>query len=128
MILVDIITSAIAVFELSISKVFNDGEIDEWEFAMLQTLHLEALNGLASVNCKMQAETRTQLQKSLLEVINDVKRTVKGTSPCAVSHVTTSSRMDKLSSICYQLSPHTYGMAIKPSRSCESSVRRSQRS
>ena len=65
--LTDIVTSALAVFETSLSKALKDHKIDEQEFAMLQTLHLEVLNGLANVDRKMEAETRTQLQKSLLE-------------------------------------------------------------
>ena len=62
--LIDIVTSALAVFETSISKVLNDGWVDEWEFTTLQTFHLGALNELANVGCKMEAETRTQLQNS----------------------------------------------------------------
>ena len=45
--LVDIITSALAVFETSISKALNDGKVDEQKFGMLETLHLIALNELA---------------------------------------------------------------------------------
>ena len=39
---------------------------------MLQMFHFEALNKLANVDRKMEAETRTQLQKSLLDKINDL--------------------------------------------------------
>ena len=41
--LTDIVTSALAVFETSISKALNNREIDEWEFGMLQTLYYESL-------------------------------------------------------------------------------------
>ena len=45
--LVDIVTSAIAVFETSMSKVLNNGEIDEREYGILWELHLKIL---ANVN------------------------------------------------------------------------------
>ena len=61
--LVDIMTSAFAVFETSVSKALNDGRVDEQEFGMLQTFHIEALNELANVDHKMEAQNRTQLQK-----------------------------------------------------------------
>ena len=67
--LVDIITSAIGIFETSISKVLNNGEIDEWEFQVLQELHLKVINK-SNVDHKMELETRNQLQKSLLEEIS----------------------------------------------------------
>ena len=61
--LANIITLALAVFGTSISKALNDGRVDKQEFSMLQTCHLEVLNKLANVDHKMEAETRTQLQK-----------------------------------------------------------------
>ena len=61
--LVDIVTSAIAVFEMSVSKALNNDEIDEREFSMLQELHLKVINELANVDGKVEAETRIQLQK-----------------------------------------------------------------
>ena len=63
--LADIVMSAIAVFEMSISKVLNNGE----------ELHFKVINELCSVDCKMESETRNQLQKSLLEEINEIKKT-----------------------------------------------------
>ena len=59
----DIMISALTVFEMSISKVINNGRIDEWEFTMLQTLHFGVLSNLSNVYNKMEAKTRTQLQK-----------------------------------------------------------------
>ena len=78
--LVDIVTSALAMFETRVSKALNNGEIVEGEFTMLQTLHLGALSELSNVDCKMEADTRVQLQRSLLEEINDLKKEVKGAS------------------------------------------------
>ena len=75
--LIDTVTSTLAVFEMSVSKALNDGRVDEREFSMLQELHLRVLNKLSSLDRKMEAETRTQLQKSLLEEISDLKRKVE---------------------------------------------------
>ena len=55
--LVDIVTSVLAVFEMSISKVLNDGRVDEQEFTMLQTFHLGAVNDLSNIDYKIEAET-----------------------------------------------------------------------
>ena len=56
-------------FETSVSKVWNNGEVDKLEFTTLQTFHLGALNELANVDHKMDAETRAHLQKIKLEHI-----------------------------------------------------------
>ena len=61
--LVDIVTSALAVFETSVSKALNNGKIDEEEFNMLQTLCSKSLNELTGVNRKMGAESRNQFEK-----------------------------------------------------------------
>ena len=59
--LVDILTLAIAVFETSVSKALNNGEIYKQEFSMLQEIHLKVANNLANVDGKMETEMRTQL-------------------------------------------------------------------
>ena len=74
--LTDIVTSTIAVFKTSVSKVLSNGKIDEKEFEMLQTLHLKTLNELSDIDRKMGAENRNQFEKSLLEEINDIKKTL----------------------------------------------------
>ena len=61
--LVDIVTSAISVFEASVSKALNNCEIDKREFDILQDLHLKVINELANIDRKMELETRNQLQK-----------------------------------------------------------------
>ena len=108
--LVDIITSTLAVSKTSISKVLNNGRVDEREFTMLQTFHLEALNDLSNIDCKMEAETRTELQKDLLEEINDLKKAVKKSkclmrctlfTLCYLMCYHTALKMDELQSICY---------------------------
>ena len=73
--MVDIATLAIAVFETSLSKVLSNGKIDEEEFNSLQTFHLKAFNELTGINHKMEAENRNQFDKSLLEEINEIKKT-----------------------------------------------------
>ena len=81
--LIDIITAALVVFERVVSKSVKDGvgptgtplhEIDEEEFNTLQTLHLETLNELTGIDCRMEAEHRSLVEKSLLEEINELKK------------------------------------------------------
>ena len=74
--LADIVTSSLAVFETSISKMLSDGKVDEQEFGMLQALYLKALNDLISFNRRMRAENRNQFEKYLLEEINDISNTL----------------------------------------------------
>ena len=76
--LTEIVTSALAMFKMSISKASNDHKIDEWEFNMLQALHLEVLNNLSNVGSKMAAEARSQFQNNLLEGINKLRKEIKG--------------------------------------------------
>ena len=72
--LIDIITPALVVFERVVSAALKNGIIDEEEFNMLQTLHLETLNELTGVSCRMEAEHRSLVEKSLLEGINELKK------------------------------------------------------
>ena len=74
---VDTVTSAVSVFETSLYKALNNGKIDEREFQVLQELHLKVINELANIDSKMELETRAQLQKSLLEEINKIKKTLR---------------------------------------------------
>ena len=78
--LTDIVTSAIAVFETSLSKALRNGKIDKEEFNVLQTLYFKMMNELSDVDRKMGAENRNQFEKSLLEEINDIKKLI-GTRP-----------------------------------------------
>ena len=75
--LVNIITLAIAIFEMSMSKALNNGEIDGREFGILQLLHLKAVNKLTNINQKMESENRLQLQKTYLEEINKIKKILR---------------------------------------------------
>ena len=72
--LIDTVTPALVVFERVVSKSLKDGIIDEEEFNMLQTLHLETLNELTGVDCRMEAENRSLVEKSLMEEINELRK------------------------------------------------------
>ena len=72
--LIDIVTPASVVFERVVSGKLKNGIIDEKEFNMFQTLHLETLNESTGVNHAMEVEHRSLVQKSLLEEINDIKK------------------------------------------------------
>ena len=85
--LVDIVTSASAVFETRVSKALNNGKTDEREFGILQTLYSKMLNELAGVDHKMEAENRNQFEKSLLDEINDIRNTLKTTKASSFAHV-----------------------------------------
>ena len=71
--LVDIVTLTISVFETGLSKALNNGEIDEEEFTKLQMFHLRGIKEQTNFDCKMEAETRNQFQKNLLEAMKDHK-------------------------------------------------------
>ena len=81
--LIDIVTPALVVFERVISGALKNGIIDEQEFNTLQTLHLETLNELKSVDHRMEAENRSLVEKSLMEEINELKK-VKATQAQAM--------------------------------------------
>ena len=66
--LANMVTLAIAVFETSVSKALNNGEIDKQEFSILQELHLKAVNELTNIDHKMESENRAQLQKAYWKI------------------------------------------------------------
>ena len=70
---IDIVTPALVVLERVISDALKNGAIDEEEFSTIQTLHLETLNELTGVDCKMEAENTSLVEKSLMEEINELK-------------------------------------------------------
>ena len=72
--LIDIVTPALVVFERVIFGALKNGIVDEEEFNTLQTLHLETLNELTGVNCRMEAEHRSLVERSLMEEINETKK------------------------------------------------------
>ena len=72
--LTEIVMRATVVFERVIPGALKDGIIDEEEFNTLQTLHLETLNELMGVDCRMEVENRSLVGKSLMEEINEQKK------------------------------------------------------
>ena len=72
--MIDIVTPALVVFDRVISGALKNGVIDEEEFNMIQTLHLETPNELTGVNHRMEAENRSLVEKSLMEDINELKK------------------------------------------------------
>ena len=72
--LIDIVTLALVVFERVVSDALKNGVIDEEEFNMLQTLHLETLKELTGINRRMEVEHRSLVEKSLLEEINEITK------------------------------------------------------
>ena len=77
--LIDIVTPALVAFERVLSGAMKNGVIDDEEFNTLQTLHLETLNELTRVDCRMEVENRSLVEKSLMEEINELKKN-QGTS------------------------------------------------
>ena len=78
--LIDIVTPALVVFERVISGALKNGTINEEEFNTLQTLHLETLNDVTDVDCRMEAENTSLVEKSLMEEINELTKKNQGTS------------------------------------------------
>ena len=72
--MIDIVTPALVVFDRVISGALKNGTIDEEEFNTLQTLHLDTLNELTGVDCRMEVENRSLVEKSLMEEINELKK------------------------------------------------------
>ena len=62
--LIGILTQATVVFDRVISVALKNGIIDEEEFNTLQKLHLETLNELTGVDCRMEAENRSLVEKA----------------------------------------------------------------
>ena len=72
--LIDIVMPALVVFERVVSGSLKDDVIDEEEFNTFQTLYLKTLNELTGIDCRMEAENRFLVEKSLMEEINELKK------------------------------------------------------
>ena len=84
--LIDIITPALVVFERVVSKSLKNGVIDEEEFNTLQTLHLEALNELMGIDCRMEAEHRFLVEQSLMDKQAKEKHRNKSLIACCLCY------------------------------------------
>ena len=76
--LTDIITSALAVFRASVSK------IDKWEFNMLYELYYKSFNNLPNVDHKMEAENTNQIEKSMGRNQQPIEGTKKKRCPMMI--------------------------------------------
>ena len=96
--LIDIITPALVVFERVISGALKNGIIDEEEFNTLQNLHLETLNELTGVDHRIEAENRSLVEKSLMEEINELKKTSRNKCliACSLCYFVCYFKMDKI--------------------------------
>ena len=74
--LIDIVMPALVLFERVVSGTLKNGVIDEEVFNTLQMLHLETLNKLTGIDCRLEVEHRSLVEKSLLEEINDIKKNI----------------------------------------------------
>ena len=83
--LIDIVTPALVVFERVISGALKDGIINEKEFNTLQMLHLETLNELTGVNCRMEVENRSLVEKRMIDEINELKKKAETKLNCLLS-------------------------------------------
>ena len=72
--LIDIVTPSLVVFERVVSGTLKDGIINEEEFNTLQMLYLEMLNELTSIDCRMEMEHRSLIEKRILNEINELKK------------------------------------------------------
>ena len=64
MCLIDIVTPALVVFKRVVSGTLKTGVINEEEFNTLQTLHLETLSELTGIDCRMEVEYRSLVEKA----------------------------------------------------------------
>ena len=62
--LIDIVTPALVVCERVMSGALKNGVIKKEEFNTLQTLHLATLNELTGVDCRMEVENRSLVEKA----------------------------------------------------------------
>ena len=73
--MLDKITSSLATFEVLISLSLNDGTvIDAKEFHKLQTLYLQLMTYVRSIDRKMKVETEENFQKTIMNEINNFKK------------------------------------------------------
>ena len=117
---------AIAIFEMSLCKALNNGKIDKQEFSILQELQHKVVIELANVDYKMETETRTQLQKSLLDKINEIKKTLRTRDALgfAYSFLLLSSMLPKwISSEISTINLLIFGKANQPSENSDKLAR-----
>ena len=85
--LLDKITTSLATYETLISLSIDDGSvIDAKEFHKLQTLYLQLMTHVRSIDRKMKVETEQNFQKTIMDEITNLKKSpgtkVVGCSTC----------------------------------------------
>ena len=76
--LLDKITTSLATFETLISLGLNDGNvIDAKEFHKLQTLYLQLMTHIRNVDRKMRIQTEENFQKTIMDDIINLKKTME---------------------------------------------------
>ena len=77
--LLDKITSSLATFETLISlSIDDDIVIDAKEFHKLQTLYLQLMTYVRNIDRKMKVETEENFQKTIMNEINNLKKSLEG--------------------------------------------------
>ena len=76
--LLDKITTSLATFEVLISLRIDDGSvIDAKEFHKLQTLYLQLMTHVRSIDRKMKVETEQNFQKTIMDEITNLKKALE---------------------------------------------------
>ena len=76
--LLDKITTSLATYETLISLSIDDGSvIDAKEFHKLQTLYLQLMTHVRSIDRKMKVETEQNFQKTIMDEITNLKKALE---------------------------------------------------
>ena len=79
--LYDMITSAIAVFEITVSESLNNGTlINENEFNKIQGVYFKTLRDLATTDRKLKKIEDDQLKKDIKNELENLKKIIKNSS------------------------------------------------
>ena len=74
----DKITTSLATYETLISLSIDDGSvIDAKEFHKLQTLYLQLMTHVRSIDWKMKVETEQNFQKTIMDEITNLKKALE---------------------------------------------------
>ena len=74
----DKITSSLAIFKALISLSLDDGAvIDAKEFHKLQTLYLQLMTYVKSIDRKMKVQTEENFQKAIMDEIKNLKKALE---------------------------------------------------
>ena len=122
--LIDILTPALVAFERVVPHALKNGITDEEEFNMLQTLCLETLNKLTGIDRRMEGEHRSLVKKSLLQEINNIKKTQEQAINRLLAVLF---RMLLKKWIRFTANLIIFGKARKPLLSCENTAKKNLR-